>query len=365
MRPPIFEQDQLYLAVIGIGTGNEAKVYYLDMDTGSGLTWIQCQPCNPCFPQTTGTFNPSTSPTYRHMPCDDPLCVRPYGCIFGVCKYMLSYADGSYITGDLSTETFNFPTSPSGGQFESIPDLAFGCTHGSGGMTGYTGGILGLDSSPQSIINQLIDRTGGLFSYCLFHPTEASGDSYLSFGNDIVMNGPVQTTPLLDSDSLYYVNLIDISVADQRLNLPPGTFDRKADGTGGCIIDSGAAMSYMIAGAYDVMRGVLVGYFRSLNLVRVNGADFGMSDYKLCCLMPASGLGNLPSVTFHLQGADLQVGPKELYVTDDQQRVFCLGVFRNKKTTDIGAHQQFNTRFKFDIVNMVLSFVPENCAAPQ
>ncbi|ONK63426.1 uncharacterized protein A4U43_C07F15030 [Asparagus officinalis] len=360
IHPPFFEDQSLYLAVVGIGTGQDDRMYYLEMDTGSGVTWIQCKPCNPCFPEQIGTFNPPDSPTYRKMACDDPLCVHPYACITGVCKYVITYADQSWVEGDLSRETFYFHNSS--GEFETFQGLAYGCTHRYQGLEEYTGvpsGILGLDSSPHSLVNQLIDDTHGRFSYCLFPPQVEKVKS-LAFGDDIVMNGDVQTTPILHSDGFYYLKLNDISIDGQPMNFPPGTFDRQADGTGGCIIDSGAAMSYLAGGPYDVVRNKLQSIFTLLGLVP---DDTASDDLDLCYHMREQpGLDYLPSLTFNLQDADLLVRPEQLYVTNDQARVFCLGIFRDDRT-DIGAHQQFNTRFTYDLINWQLSFVPEDCGA--
>lgn len=125
IQPPFFEDQNLYLAIVGISPASQdSRMYYLEIDTGSGVTWTQCQPCDPCFPEQIGTFKPLASPTYQKMACDDPLCVHPYVCITGVCKYVIIYADQSWVEGDLSRETIYFHNSS--GQFETFPGLAFG-----------------------------------------------------------------------------------------------------------------------------------------------------------------------------------------------------------------------------------------------
>ena len=63
----------------------------------------------------------------------------------------------------------------------------------------------------------------------------SSETSYLRFGSDIVMKGGAQTTPLVDNNNLFYVNLIDIGVNGQHLKLPPETFALKSDGTGAAL----------------------------------------------------------------------------------------------------------------------------------
>ncbi|CAN1842273.1 Aspartyl protease family protein At5g10770 [Linum perenne] len=45
------------------------------MDTGSSLTWLQCEPCTvSCHPQVGPVFDPSASKTYRKLLCKTPEC---------------------------------------------------------------------------------------------------------------------------------------------------------------------------------------------------------------------------------------------------------------------------------------------------
>ena len=38
------------------------------VDTGSDLTWIQCEPCTNCFKQNFTIFSPNKSSTYKVIP---------------------------------------------------------------------------------------------------------------------------------------------------------------------------------------------------------------------------------------------------------------------------------------------------------
>lgn len=59
-----------YLVTIEMG-GKHAIVI---MDTGSDLTWLQCQPCKSCYNQQGPLFDPSTSPTFQPILCNSTTC---------------------------------------------------------------------------------------------------------------------------------------------------------------------------------------------------------------------------------------------------------------------------------------------------
>lgn len=46
----------------------------LEMDSGNDLTWAQCMPCKPCFPQTSPIYDPRNSSTFQKLPCTHSLC---------------------------------------------------------------------------------------------------------------------------------------------------------------------------------------------------------------------------------------------------------------------------------------------------
>ncbi|KAL3733560.1 hypothetical protein ACJRO7_022996 [Eucalyptus globulus] len=77
--------------------------------------------------------------------------------------------------------------------------------------------------------------------------------SVLRFGEDTKLppRRDIKSTPLsqLNISWNYYVDLMDISVGDRRLGFPPGKFDLKSNGSGRCVIDSGAMV--LQEDAYD------------------------------------------------------------------------------------------------------------------
>ncbi|KAK9989561.1 hypothetical protein SO802_029800 [Lithocarpus litseifolius] len=68
---------QFYNVTLNIG--QPSKPYFLDPDTGSDLTWLQCDaPCVQC----TKTPHPLYMPNKNLVPCKDPLCksLHLHGC---------------------------------------------------------------------------------------------------------------------------------------------------------------------------------------------------------------------------------------------------------------------------------------------
>ncbi|KAL6994878.1 hypothetical protein U1Q18_005015, partial [Sarracenia purpurea var. burkii] len=52
-----------------VGVGRPAREYYMVLDTGSDVSWLQCSPCFNCYQQSDPIFDPSESSTYRPVPC--------------------------------------------------------------------------------------------------------------------------------------------------------------------------------------------------------------------------------------------------------------------------------------------------------
>jgi hypothetical protein len=175
----------------GIGTFNAIfparpfKSYHLHMDTGSALTWTQCQDCETlgyrCFP--CSPFPNRISTSYRPLPCNrHPLCT-PYECIGDSCSYQLRYMDGATATGILAQEAFTFVSSS--GRPQTIPNIVFGCTIDSadvkyGEDDNQVSGIFGLGWGARSFGIQIDSLSHGTFSYCLKLNDGHDLDTYLT-----------------------------------------------------------------------------------------------------------------------------------------------------------------------------------------
>ncbi|TKY46948.1 aspartic protease in guard cell 1 [Spatholobus suberectus] len=66
-----------YFVVVGLGTPK--RDLSLIFDTGSDLTWTQCEPCaGSCYKQQDEIFDPSKSSSYSNITCTSTLCAQLY-----------------------------------------------------------------------------------------------------------------------------------------------------------------------------------------------------------------------------------------------------------------------------------------------
>ena len=64
-----------YFVVVGLGTPK--RDLSLIFDTGSDLTWTQCEPCaRSCYKQKDAIFDPSKSSSYSNITCTSPACTQ-------------------------------------------------------------------------------------------------------------------------------------------------------------------------------------------------------------------------------------------------------------------------------------------------
>ncbi|KAL5804417.1 hypothetical protein ACOSQ3_031217 [Xanthoceras sorbifolium] len=350
----------VYLVKIQIGT--PSIPVFLLMDTGSGLTWTQCQPCVNCYPQMPPVYDSRTSRTYQQLPCDHPVCrgnPSLFRCMNRRCVYSENYADGSSTRGIASQESFGFlPNTTS-------VSISFGCSNDNRGFTfapnSRISGVLGLSTGPESLVRQLGQLINNRFSYCLLRLDQGpTATSYLRFGQDIGTRGRnLQSTPIVTPPGLnhYYLSLSDISVNGRRLGFPPGTFSLRRNGTGGCIIDSGTTITSIQENAYQTIIGAFASYFSGFRLQRY----YGQRNFELCYLKTSS-FRSYPTMTYHFQGANFTMISEYVNVIYNRAGYFCVTLLPNRyQKTIIGAWHQQNTRFIYDLNRGVLQFAPENC----
>lgn len=166
-RIEYFRSD--YVAVIGFGT--PVKEYYLIIDTGSDVTWIQCQGCHPCFPQIQpGPFQPLESDTAILLPEGHRFC-NGHGIHQenNACRFRVRYADESVAEGLMLMDMI---TSHSGlSQERETVNFAFGCGISNSNFEFEEGnkiaGILGLGFSDVSLLHQ---TSKSRFSYPFVDP---------------------------------------------------------------------------------------------------------------------------------------------------------------------------------------------------
>ncbi|KAK4439021.1 Aspartic proteinase nepenthesin-1 [Sesamum alatum] len=351
IRPGITRAEYIFTIDAGIGTPSTQKPFIFDL--GSDLTWTQCTPCVNCFQQDYPLFDPKKSRTYRKLPQNHPL--TRWTTSFarfknGAFTFNIAYSSGQSSTGVVSIDTFSFPSHRRGP--ESIPGVVFGCANNQQGyFSSMVTGVMGMNRSPVSFIGQMGSLSERRFSYCLPSIDSPVKTIRLRFGGDIKKTDDLHETSFLNTrDHSYRVKLLGISVAGRRLRLPFRSFSK------GCTLDTGCAVSRIETRVYKEVERVLIQHFSGFNLTRQASGSIGPGDL---CYSLRPGFGNYPNMTFHFQGADYGIGPKNLFLF--RKNRFCLAMFRDEMTI-LGAYQQQNVRFVYDVGSQKVLFREEDCS---
>ncbi|KAK9664010.1 hypothetical protein RND81_14G013500 [Saponaria officinalis] len=371
------KENSIVLLKVGVGTFKNPisyKTYYLHMDTGSDLIWLQCQDClkprKKCFGKPPIFFPNIHSSSYNPIPCNThELCYKDI-CVDGFCAYGVRYGDASKATGTLATEKFTFDTVLREDDITNVFDLVFGCNNFYDGLSTNQGdiGVLGLGWGSRSLMNQ-ITPTGihNSFAYCFSHydSSDLGSLGYLTLGSDGYSQDDFSFTALLHygNDPHYYLNLEGISVGQRKLTIDKKVFVRQAKGKGGTIIDSGTSYTYLNPQAYKKLRRVLKRYIKSLGRYWPFKPDRDKFELDLCYTGLKGTLNEFPSITFHFSGGNLILKSENVFIkTNDPPDGFCLAMLPDDNgLTVLGAYQQSNFRFIYDRSRYLLLFKPEDC----
>jgi aspartyl protease family protein len=356
-------QNTPHIAV-KIGTGVGMQEYSLKIDrVEPEQTWIQCVPCEPKARQHNTLFRPDLSPTCRNVPSISTLCAPPhYSRQGGVCAFRLTGSSGLLVTGYLKKDQV------SAGDHNRIPDFMFGCAHSTTNFNneGIYAGVFTLGRSPASLVMQLAARGLTQFSYCLVGGSSTKRHGYLRFGSDVVPHNPrYRTTRILPAheESEYHLSLIGVSLGGQKLDgIRPEMFARSKDQqTGGCVIDISTPLTVVAQEPYSIIEEALWSDLQQhrQKVERVRRPGFG-----LCFRAPESSVEGdfLKSLSLHFseEEAVLVFSPKQLFLMMEGGQVACLAMKPGNRTV-IGAFQQVDTRFVYDVEDSKLSFAPELC----
>ncbi|ERN05443.1 hypothetical protein AMTRI_Chr12g268640 [Amborella trichopoda] len=333
-----------------VGIGQPAHEQYMVLDTGSDVSWVQCEPCSDCYDQADPVFNPTSSSSYRAVGCDSSVCrsLDVSACRNNsTCMYQVSYGDGSYTVGDFATETLTL------GQSAPVRNIALGCGHDNEGLFVAAAGLLGLGQGALSFPSQLGSHT---FSYCLVD-RDSSSSSTLQFGGDPA--GTV-TAPLMHNrrmNTFYYIGLSGIGVGGSVLSIPPSSFQMDEGGDGGTIVDSGTAITRLQSQAYTTLRDAFVKGAQALPRTS------GVSLFDTCYDLSGRASVDVPTVSLHFpEGQALVLPAKNYLVPVDSTGTFCFAFApTNSQLSIIGNVQQQGTRVAFDTANSVVSFTPNKC----
>ncbi|KAJ1253518.1 hypothetical protein BS78_K173800 [Paspalum vaginatum] len=346
-------------AGVYVGTGNGRGQFLLKVDATSIMMWLQCEPCRPQAQQGRPLFVPRDSPSF----------VAVHGASGG--------CDRRFFT-PLPNNLCAFHYTGNGNRDGVDLGVIFiGCAHNSVIFRndGIYAGVVGLGRVPQpspvSSQPHVLGMSHGhtSFSYCLSGETNRQG--LLRFGTDVPVlhTSRYRTTrirPALHAqDGAYHVSLVGVSLGAHILDaVRPEMFGRRGEdvGEGGCIIDIGTPLTVMAQEAYSVVEEAVWSELQRHGAERVEQHDYG-----LCVRATEATKRRLPSMSLHFaeEEATLVVSPKHLFlIMDDMYKkagqIACLAMRPGRRTV-IGALQQVDTRFVFDLEGDRISFAPESC----
>ncbi|XP_044434707.1 aspartic proteinase Asp1-like isoform X2 [Triticum aestivum] len=254
-----------YYATMNIG--DPARPYFLDIDTGSDLTWLQCDaPCQSCNKVPHPLYKPTKS---KIVPCADSLCTTLLSSQIPnnkqcpsphQCDYKIKYTDSSSSRGVLVTDSFGLTLRNSSRVSRS---LTFGCGYDqqvgkNGAVQAATDGLLGLGRGSVSLVSQL--KQQGITKNVLAHCLSTNGGGFLYFGDDIVSTSRATWVPMARSTSGNYYS--------------PGSgtlyFDKHPLGVKPTevVFDSGSTYTYFAAQPYQAtVSAIQAGLSKSLTKV--------------------------------------------------------------------------------------------------
>uniref|UniRef100_A0A0E0IZ50 Peptidase A1 domain-containing protein n=1 Tax=Oryza nivara TaxID=4536 RepID=A0A0E0IZ50_ORYNI len=198
---------------VTMNISDPAKPYFLDIDTGSTLTWLQCDyPCINCnkahslfYPRLIGSFVPHGlyKPELKYaVKCTEQRCADLYADLRkpmkcgpkNQCHYGIQYVGGSSI-GVLIVDSFSLPASNG----TNPTSIAFGCGYNQGknnhNVPTPVNGILGLGRGKVTLLSQLKSQ-GVITKHVLGHCISSKGKGFLFFGDAKVPTSGVTWSPM-------------------------------------------------------------------------------------------------------------------------------------------------------------------------
>lgn len=341
--------------VVTVGLGTPKRELSLIFDTGSDLTWTQCQPCSKsCYKQNEPTFNPAQSSSYSNISCNSAQCSQltsatgnQPGCSTSTCIYGIQYGDNSFSVGFFGTERLTLtPT-------DSFDNFLFGCGQNNQGLFGNAAGLLGLGRDKISVVSQTSQKYGRVFSYCL--PSTSSSTGYLSFGDNGGTKSSLKFTSLSQSSpSFYSMEMLGISVGGQKLSISASVFSKA-----GTIIDSGTVITRLPPAAYSALRSAFRKMMSKYPLVQplsILDTCYDLSKYQSV---------SIPKISlFFKGGTEVNVHPVGIMYARSPSQV-CLAFAGNSNDDDVaiyGNKQQVTLTVVYDDAGGRLGFAEGGCS---
>ncbi|KAF5456843.1 hypothetical protein F2P56_026280, partial [Juglans regia] len=270
-------------------------------------------------------------------------------CSSSTCVYGVLYGDNSFSLGFFGKEKLTLTAK------DVFKDFLFGCGQYNKGLFGATAGLLGLGRDKLSLVEQTANRYGRIFSYCL--PPTSSSTGHLTFGKGSgKASNTIKFTPFSKSyskSSFYGLDLLGISVAGDKLAIPPSVFST------GLIIDSGTILTYLPPTAYNALRTA----FRQAMKNYTMGEAFSILD--TCYDFSNRNTISIPKIVFSFRGGvDVEMDKFGVFLVVRSVSQVCLAFTGNKNANDtaiFGNTQQRGLEVVYDVGGSRIGFVPGGC----
>ncbi|XP_050218267.1 aspartyl protease family protein At5g10770-like [Mercurialis annua] len=312
--------------IVTVGLGSPKKDLSLIFDTGSDLTWTQCEPCvKSCYSQKEPIFNPIHSTSYTNVSCGSALCdslISATGNIFNcdssTCVYGIQYGDSSFSVGYFGKEKLTLtPT-------DVFEGFSFGCGENNKGLFGGAAGLLGLGRDKLSLVSQTAQKYNKLFSYCL--PSSPSSTGFLSFGGQPSISASFTPLATISAGASFYgLDFTAISVGGRKLTISPSVFS-----TAGTIIDSGTVITRLPPAAYSALSSA----FRKLMSKYPSAPALSILD--TCYDFSKFSTVTVPKIGLYFSGnVHIDIDQTGIFYVNDPTQV-CLAFAGNSDAGDVG-----------------------------
>ncbi|GJM98463.1 hypothetical protein PR202_ga15478 [Eleusine coracana subsp. coracana] len=344
--------------IMPAGLGTPARQLYVEIDSGSDLSWVQCKPCKDCYPQQDPLFDPANSSTYSSVHCGAKACkdlTSSHNCSSDdTCRYEYLYADQSHTGGHLARDTLTLGPSSDDNK---VLGFVFGCGDDDKGTFAETDGLFGLGRAKVSLASQAAARYGAPgFSYCL--PSTSSATGYLSLG---VTSAPANArftamATRSDEPSFYYVDLVGFKVAGRKVEVPASAFKT----TTGTIVDSGTVFSRLPPRAYAALRAAFTRAMARYNYTRAPALTYLDTCYDFA---GRTEHARIPAVALvFADGTELNLGPRGvLYVASVAQMCLAFAAIEDDFVGILGNAQQKTFAVVYDVANKRIGFGANGC----
>ncbi|RLN29623.1 aspartic proteinase CDR1-like [Panicum miliaceum] len=350
---------------MGISLGTPATFNLVTIDTGSTLSWVQCQRCQIfCHRQADEAgriFDPQNSTTYRHIGCSNEDCIDlhqdngvPYGCIeeTDTCLYIARYGSSSqYSAGRLGEDRLVL-----GGDnnYTIVDDFIFGCSEDTI-FKGYEAGVIGFGNKSYSYFNQVSRQTSyKAFAYCFPIDHQAEG---------FVIIGPYPrrlevVTPLIlgygQRSHVYSIQQLDMMVDGKRLEVDPSVYTRRM-----MVVDTGTDETFISSPIFYAFGDAMTTAMQDKGYAREYDKGF--------CFTSTGGQVNwrgLPTVEMRFIRAILMLPPENVFHQPSAGQI-CLAFQPDtsgvRDVQILGSKALRSFRVVHDLQKMTLGFQARAC----